>query len=274
MQNPEYIDLTIAIPSRGTSTSLLRAIKIACASRAREIIVSINPGEMSLNVLDFAEDSRIKVYFNPLDIGLYGNFRRLIELSTSKYFVFQCIDDEITQNLDVVIEEMEVKKSQFCIPNYVLLEYNPTSLIFFGEEKSGRLPDLNSKSARYKESIYAEPSWIFGVWNLRFIRDIFPGHDFDWLDCILLSKAIRDDAITIEVSNPTIIGTWRWSNKAPHSVNPNGHNPFPAIYAYLSMSSDFFKLNPSLLLHLFRRIFQIMQTSIQLNLNLKVKKRR
>ena len=76
------------------------------------IHVSINePGGQEAEYMALESlDPRVKVSCQPRNLGLYGNFRFLVENATGDYFHWHCFDDQISEsalNEAVVILEKE-----------------------------------------------------------------------------------------------------------------------------------------------------------------------
>ena len=76
---------TVAIPTRGITTSLIRVlVEVRQNSDIDEILIGINPDSSSIESLlePHLEDQRIRVFRHNFDLGLYGNFRFLLNQST------------------------------------------------------------------------------------------------------------------------------------------------------------------------------------------------
>jgi hypothetical protein len=229
------LDLTILIPSRGFTRELVCVIEAALqGSRVDRIIVSVNPGSTQfkkslLDTINQRHEQNVVLVEQESDLGLYGNFRYLINKAESRFLVLWCTDDVITPDLEEVCSKMISAGAVLGISSWETREFYP-GVCKHGElGLPGRIPDLSTELAKAVSSIWAEPSWIFGVWDTRFIQKSFSQWNFDWLDCYILAKAILSRSITLEVKNPTIIGTWNWANKIPHSVSGRYVNPYPVI---------------------------------------------
>jgi len=225
--------LTLGIPSLGISPSLIRVLRTAVKlSIVDEILVGINPGSGDLSTLEeFRADGRVRIVMHKKNLGLHGNFRSLVQMATSDFFLWHCIDDQISTSLINQSQFWRDSEIKLYIPSWVWSEYDPETLSF--DDKTtvqGVYPSLKSPKEIIRSAIYAEPSWIFGIWNTKYLKSIFPTHDFDWLDVYLLQRVVLDLGVSVcEVADPTIIGTWHWANKIPHAVNGIRHNPARAL---------------------------------------------
>jgi hypothetical protein len=172
-------------------------------------------------------DNRIIVTCQETNLGLYGNFRYLVEHSKSTFFIWHAFDDHISRNtlaqaLKYINSNREIAlavipfNSQECYSNPIRYEGPPTL---------GMVPNMQSRQSRFNSALYAEPSWIFGIWRSDYLREVFPSSNFDWLDSYLLIKAVASNKTGLtRVSEPMIIGTWNWRGKIPHSVNGRSHS--------------------------------------------------
>lgn len=237
------MSLTIGIPSKGINASLIGAINHALTLHPSEIIVAINPGKNETDLPSlFRDNPSIHFFFHQRDLGLYGNFRFLIRQAKSRFFCFNCVDDRVCPQAMEVVSENDC---DLVIPSWVWAEYYPMDISHDRHWEKGPMPSIETNSAKVKSSIYAEPSWIFGIWKTKFLLDIFPKHNFDWLDVYLLQTTILTGNILVRnMQLPTIIGTWNWANRPPNSVNGKKHNL--TLYLLFSLKNflRFLKLNP------------------------------
>lgn len=100
MQNPL---VTIGIPVRNRETSISAAAFSALNQTYRnvEIIISDDAstdGTRGLIEYLAARDPRVKLDFQRAPLGLYGNFKRCVELASGSYFMWLASDDEISHN--------------------------------------------------------------------------------------------------------------------------------------------------------------------------------
>ena len=88
------------------------------------------------------------------------------------------------------------------------------------------MPLLETFADRVYSAAKAEPSWIFGLWRAKYLNEIFPDDDFDWLDLYLLQKALQQQKVGyITTESSTKIGTWNTSVKTPYAVKAGKPNP-------------------------------------------------
>ena len=76
----ELTMLTVGVPSKGITNSLVFTIQRILQSPAVEkIVVSINPAEINhCSRGKLPTSSRVEYIFQEIDLGLYGNFRFLL----------------------------------------------------------------------------------------------------------------------------------------------------------------------------------------------------
>lgn len=184
-----------------------------------------------------ALDSRIRITHREGNLGLYGNFRFLVLSCQADYLALvaddDCPSEEAFQSfLCLDLEQRRGKK--LFIQKYVLQEcaFNPTR--WFGEIHQGREFDTSSTLTFHKLILNPEPSWIFGIWDSAYLRQIFPKRNFDWLDSYLLGRAISQNVVlSLHNLEPQIIGTWKWLGKEPTSVNGKFHSGFGWLSYFL-----------------------------------------
>jgi hypothetical protein len=260
--------LAIGIPSKGVGDSLLRVLSIALSfSFVEEIHVGINPGVNDLPIpTSLTSDLRVKIVYHQTDLGLYGNFRFLANEATSQYFMWLCTDDTPTPHLETLLRVANSEQAKLVIPTWVLSEYFPNLQEYAIEQVCGRMPSLNSNKLRAKSAIDVDPSWIFGVWDAKYLVSIFPKYSFDWLDVHILQRVLISNKVkSVEVPQPAIIGTWVWANKLPNSVNPSGFSPNLAILYQLVTGLYLLVLWPLGLQAILRRMLNIYRAAKMMN---------
>jgi hypothetical protein len=225
--------LTIGIPSRGVSTSLVRVLQHALSlPKVGEILVGINPGDGDTSLLNqFLDLKRIVFFEHQENIGLYGNFRFLLNKASHSHFQWFCVDDEASSTLITQLEKYDSGMIKLAIPTWFWSEYDPIKADFNRAKlDEGVYPCFLTSKNKVSSIIHAEPSWIFGIWNTQYLKSIFPNRDFDWLDVYLLQRALLDNVVeVVDVKSPMIIGTWHWADKIPAPTSGRYHNPFFAI---------------------------------------------
>lgn len=264
--------LTIGIPSKGTSASLIRVIEIALTCKdAVEILVSINPGSKDVEISpSILADHRIKITSQTTDIGLYGNFRFLAKNASQPYFMWLCTDDTPTSSTNLLLEIADSQKANLVIPSWEYSEYSPETTSHFGRRIKGPSPNLECRKFIVESVISPEPSWIFGMWKRTYLVSIFPKRDFDWLDCHLLQKVILSGKVElVSVPDPTTIGTWTWAGKLPNSVSPTGHSPFKAYIYQLGVAPKILALWPPSVRYIYKRFVNLHKQSQNLNARMK-----
>jgi hypothetical protein len=230
--------LTVGIPSRGVNPSLFRVIEHALSLDADEIIVAINPGGEAIDDLSKYSDPRLRITFHEEDLGLYGNFRFLVEQANSEFFSWLCTDDLISPDIPRLLRGLHGTSDNLIIPSWYWAEYNSqgNNLFDLTNKKEGTWPNLSSSRTIVQSALHSEPSWIFGIWRTRYLQSIFPSRNFDWLDTHLLQKVLLSEKVSvISTANPTIIGTWHWAAKLPSTVSQKGHSPWMAIFHQVTL---------------------------------------
>jgi hypothetical protein len=234
--------ITVGIPSKGVNQSTLRVIELALSLEGvSEILVSVNPGiDSELLPSEIFSNSKIKVTLHDFDLGLYGNFRYLVQSATSDKFMWLCTDDAPSSNLLQLSDAIDDKGSILAIPKWYWSEYRPETSSFDPSRKLGVTPPNSRDDAYLSALMNPEPSWIFGLWNTRFLKRYMPVVDFDWLDVHLLQQALLSHkVICVDTTSPMIIGTWNWANKKPNSVKESGPYALTAVLYQLSLLPKF-----------------------------------
>ena len=234
--------ITVGIPSKGVTQSTLRVIELALSLKeVSEILISVNPGEDSaLLPSEIFSNPKIKVTYHDFDVGLYGNFRYLVQSATSEKFMWLCTDDAPSFNLLELSDAIDDQDSILAIPKWYWSEYRPETSSFDASRKLGVIPPSPQDDQYLLAIINPEPSWIFGLWNTRFLKRYLPVVDFDWLDVHLLQQALLSrKVIHVRTTSPMIIGTWNWANKKPNSVKESGPFALTAVFYQVSLLPKF-----------------------------------
>ena len=250
------------------SYSLLRVLGLSLSfSFIEEVIVGINPGVNDIEIpSSLTSDPRVKLVYHQTDLGLYGNFRFLANQASNPYFMWLCTDDSPTPQLETLLQVAYSEQVKLVVPTWVLPEYFPHLQEHAKERKRGTMPSLDSNRLRAKSALDVDPSWMFGVWQTRYLVSIFPKRNFDWLDVHILQKVLISNSVKlVEVPEPTIIGTWTWANRSPHSVKPSGLSPNLAILHQLFTAPSLFLLWPPGMRSILRRMVDLSRIAKQLN---------
>lgn len=260
--------LTIGIPSRGVNSSLRRVIEHALSLDVEEVVVGINPTGGQIEDCAQFIDPRLKIFIHNRDLGLYGNFRFLLEQASSTYFVWSCTDDFLSPDIPHALEGLDTSAINLYIPSWNWAEFKPDEAQPFDLENkiAGRFPIVDTSQSIIESALSSEPSWIFGVWRTRYLQKIMPQKNFDWLDTYLLQKVLLTRKVElISVSTPTVIGTWNWANKIPAPVSKKGHNPTLAIFYQLILIPRFLCIEPASLSRIIRRVKFLISSSRAMN---------
>jgi|LauGreDrversion4_1035100.scaffolds.fasta_scaffold12367_1 hypothetical protein len=262
--------LTIGIPSKGINESLVRVLRIALSNSAVEkILVGINPGSVSTEIpLNLMNDPRVAITFHSEDLGLYGNFRYLVTSTTTRYFMWLCTDDSPTSEIGKLLNLAASEDYFLVIPSWDWAEYYPDDKSHSSERQPGPQPLLISNKSIAESAIYAEPGWIFGLWNTKYLVSIFPNRNFDWLDVHILQRVLTTKRVGLVVVNDrATIGTWIWANRPPNSVNPKGHSPFRAIAFQIGIAPSLLFLWPPIFRAIYKRFGNLYRQTKVMNAN-------
>ena len=187
------------------------------------IHVSINePGGQEAEYMALESlDPRVKVSCQPRNLGLYGNFRFLVENATGDYFHWHCFDDQISESaLNEAVVILEKESADLAVIPYFSQECSLQPLRWTGPRSEGKMPVTVNRDNRFSSSIYADPSWIFGLWKTGSLKAAFPRQNFDWLDTYLLQRVILEGkVVSFQTDNPLTIGSWNWKGKVPNADN-------------------------------------------------------
>lgn len=187
------------------------------------IHISINDprGEESAYMALGSLDPRVKVTCQPRNLGLYGNFRFLIENATGDSFHWHCFDDQISESvLNEAALILEKETSDLVVIPFFYQECFLGPIRWSGPRVEGELPLAVNRDNRVNSLTYAEPSWIFGLWRTNYLKAAFPNRNFDWLDTHLLQRVLLEGRVSsFQTDNPITIGTWNWRGKVPNADN-------------------------------------------------------
>ena len=259
--------ITVGIPSKGVNQSTLRVVDLALSlSGVSEILVTINPGIDSATFpAEVISNQRVIVTFHQSDLGLYGNFRYLVQASTSEKFMWLCTDDSPSSDLDKLSDAMNKHESILAIPTWCWAEYRPDTCSFDAKSKRGVYPPSNISDNYVLAAINPEPSWIFGLWDTKFLRRAIPKYDFDWLDVHLLQQALLSKKVlNVDTESVMTIGTWNWANKKPYSISNSGPYSLKAVLYQLWLLPKFLRFGRFGFFNVIRRIRSLIHQSKQL----------
>lgn len=211
------MQLEVGIPIlRDSKKGLNKAIELRALGFSGPIHVSVNESDFVSGGVD--GDSLIRVTHQVSNLGLYGNFKFLIDSCESEWFAWLAIDDSIPIELF----------------NYVRTNNNIEADLIVGPivtfDASTRTTLDISNPLESKNSFGLNPSMIFGVWRKEWLQGIFPNQVFDWLDTYLLTKTLASGTINYVEKVQLRISH---SSKQPHTVNGKYHSPWLwTKYAY------------------------------------------
>ena len=206
-----------------------------------ELLVSINESVIPLDDhwLSKFEALRCEVFSHEHNIGLYGNFRFLVDRVKTSHFAWVALDDvppvslllswEPRQDVDLSIGEVEIR-------------------VFQGGAHGALLGSITTEDFFSGNPLSLHPSFIFGVWRTDFVKAVWPAQNMDWLDTYLLLRVRTEGRAQVICDiEPWVIGS---SSKRPHKVNGRFLNPIkwcvqvlrsgsPNQWGYLDLLKDF-----------------------------------
>lgn len=157
-----------------------------------EIIVSDNCStdpEVQKVINDFATiDSRIVNVRQKENIGIFQNFKFVLEKAKGDYFMWAADDDEWAPNfIEHLVSIIGNHSAAFC--NYAVKVHST------GEIKQKQIYQSATGSTRYEQAVNflkeRTPSMFYGIYktsDLHWLKDF--NQIFDWLDCFVIFRII------------------------------------------------------------------------------------
>lgn len=216
-------DLTVeaGIPVLGeVEVGIAQARNLREGGFGGKIHVSVNHSSgISKQVRMAADALGIRVSEHKVNLGLYGNFRFLVDSARADKFFWLAVDDSPPWDLLNFLAHEPGDRDETLL-------WSQTQLV--PELKPNRNHQAEYPHSRFTEGFERKnifdfhPSHIFGIWDLGWLKANFPPSNFDWLDVYLLSLAYLEGTTKL-VPGLRQIGT---TKKAPHRVNGRYHRPF------------------------------------------------
>jgi glycosyltransferase involved in cell wall biosynthesis len=126
-------DISILIPSYKRPKMTLKAVKSALATNAGEIIVSEDdPGTDIFKHLEGIRDSRLKMYLQPQNLGLWKNHLFLLKVASKPWIKFLQTDDFITP--DCLTRMCEAVTEQTSVVSALSISYDLDTSVTRKEE--------------------------------------------------------------------------------------------------------------------------------------------
>lgn len=200
------------------------------------ILVSVSqPGTTPGDFLALkALGPNVQIWLQTKDLGLYGNFRFLLEKAAARWCFFAAVDDDISESLLCSKLLTAQAPPSLVVPVQHLVNVERAERPFPGTvaflDTVGQVCDsekMNDISRFFSgpNVLNAPTSWIFGIWRTSYLRDIYPRKNFNWLDSYVIARAILDEVIQFDwVSNPSLIGVW--PDRPPNAVGRSWRTPF------------------------------------------------
>lgn len=187
-----------------------------------EILVSFSSSKVALGEMDalLSFDDRIKIFYSKSDLTLYSNFRRLIELASGKYFAWFCGDDRhsvnfISHQLDLISAE---DGSVLSIPQFAFYDYDKTNA-FLTENRTSDIYCIKCDNKNHnagKLGIIPKTHFWFGLWARDYLIQEFPHKDYDWLDLLLIQKALFSGKATSDSQHASFLYAGRAEGHTPN----------------------------------------------------------
>jgi hypothetical protein len=206
-------NLEIGIPAyRNLNVALKKAAELRGGGFTGRIHISVNdPSSEDASLSLASQDPLLDISLQSGNLGLYGNFRYLVNTSKAGYFMWLALDDE---------PDWGVIGAIYSEKTHSTLYYSRHFLNLANQEAPGNLVygPINPLSA--KNIFNFDPSAIFGAWDSKWLQSFFPKCDFDWLDSYLLTAAHLQGKITLLPGQRTIGAVL---GKRPHNVSGTHH---------------------------------------------------
>lgn len=204
-------DIEVGIPVlTEIKLALEKARQLRSSGFDGQIHISVNKGLQQEHGLVQEELKPLRISIHEFDMGLYENFRFLMNAANSEFFAWVAVDDLpdvryweefADENCDLLLGELLFHRKRSSGNDYEEWSFTPSNNTFVNI-----------------------PGNIFGLWRLDFLRKIYPpGKAFDWLDTYLLLAASRMGRVNW-FSNASSTITVREGE--PHRVNGKFHLPF------------------------------------------------
>lgn len=214
-------DLEIGIPAlRDHILALQKVRTLRLGGYSGKIHVSINaaPETITSKIENEFANLGARLTLQVRDIGLYGNFRFLLENSKSELFTWLALDDDPCWNLLQALPGIDSQSFDLLYSSVRLVRLDPPETFILEEPLNLRNP------------FNPNPVAIFGIWKTEWLQHSYPGGDFDWLDTFLLSDVLLRGS---PLKGPGFrdIG---FEKKPPNKVSGKKHQ----IRGWLSVSSN------------------------------------
>jgi glycosyltransferase involved in cell wall biosynthesis len=186
--------VSVGIPTYNRPEGLQKTLECICKQTYNniEIIVSDNCStnpEVQKVINDFANiDSRIINVRQKENIGIFQNFKFVLQKAKGDYFMWAADDDEWAPDfIEHLVSIIGNHSAAFC--NYSV------KILSTGEIEQKQIYQSASGNTKYKQAVSflkeRTPSMFYGIYKTS---DIFWLKDFneifDWLDCFVIFKII------------------------------------------------------------------------------------
>lgn len=204
--------IEVGIPSfMDFEAPLKLALGLRKAGFEGKIHISVNGSDLIPDpYLAQAFECAARLTIQKSNLGLYGNFKFLVDSATAEWFTWLAVDDE--PNLVALQSPMN--------DGFDLLYFN--FMLVRTMSSGGPAEEFGIKDPFESKNFFTpEPSAIFGIWRTEWLSAIFPAKAFDWLDIYLLVRTRAHGRLS---KGPGVqkIG---FQEKVPHSVNGRFHAP-------------------------------------------------
>ncbi|WP_288185384.1 glycosyltransferase [uncultured Sporomusa sp.] len=193
--------VTVAIPAFNRPFGLQRTLKLITEQTYQnlEIIVAddCSTGDETQTIMkDFAsKDKRVICYRHEKNIGMFNNFKFLLNKASGEYFMWAADDDEWSPKFIAACMERFTESivSVMCGINIKIRgsgrEYNNTFL------------NISPKQGIYENAMIflndMQSSLFYGIHRKKSIEWIMKEQPFDWFDCYLVLRQIFQNGYEI-----------------------------------------------------------------------------
>jgi hypothetical protein len=244
-------NLEIGIPAyRNLNVALKKAAELRWGGFAGKIHISVNdPSSDDISLSLAVNEPLLEVSLQNGNLGLYGNFRYLVDASKADYFMWLALDDEPDWGAIAAVGSSKTDSTLYYTRHFLNLAAgeDPGNLVY------GPIDPLEAKNI-----FNFDPSAIFGAWDSQWLQRVFPKSDFDWLDSYLLTAAYLDGRITL-LPGQRIIGAV--FGKRPHNVVGSHHRLWGWLYhnSALIMRTKRWDLLPAFVVSMLGRLRMIFR---------------
>jgi hypothetical protein len=222
-------NVSLAIPAlRNIEAAYTKALELRQIGFLGPILVSINAFGTDQGHTEIDErfrKLRCDLFIHKSDLGLYGNFKFLLDNIQTTHFMWVALDD---------FPPKDLLANNWIAPQLSDLTIGTIELVNYSDKGFGSRIETISPSKFFKcDELQIHPGFVFGVWRTEFLKKNWPKKSMDWLDTYVLFCARKFGKVQVSYD----VGSWviGYSQKSPHRVNGVFHNPLRWFRAVLKV---------------------------------------